>query len=231
VAAKQRAIGYLRVSTTEQVDGFGLDVQEQAVRSYCKLRRLRLVGMFSDEGLSGSNGLDTRVGLGNALAAVEAGEATAIVVYGLDRLARDLILQEVTIQRMHAIGAAVLSVSEADTDSDDPAKVMVRQMWGVFAQYERCLIRGRMSAGKAAKKAVGGYVGGRPAYGYKAVNGELVEDEDEAAILTMVTSLRRDGASYRMIVSALSEAGHTTRYGRAFTPATVRNIAQRAGVS
>ena len=34
--AKQRVIGYTRVSTTEQVDGFGLDVQEAAIRAYCK---------------------------------------------------------------------------------------------------------------------------------------------------------------------------------------------------
>ncbi len=161
MTARQRVVGYIRVSTAEQVDGFGLEVQEQAVRAYCRSNGLRLVAMFSDEGLSGSNGLDTRRGLCEALAHVETGQASAVVVYRLDRLAHDLILQEVTIQRLQAIGAAVLSVSEPDTDSDDPTKVLLRQMLGAFGQYERCVIRGRMASGKAAK-ARGGQIHRRP---------------------------------------------------------------------
>ena len=44
-----------------------------------------------------------------------------------------LILQETTIQSLKAIGAAVLSVSEPDTDSDDPTRVLMRQMMGAFS--------------------------------------------------------------------------------------------------
>ena len=55
-----KVVGYLRVSTVEQVSGFGLDVQEAAIREHCRLHRLRLVAVLRDEGQSGSNGLDTR---------------------------------------------------------------------------------------------------------------------------------------------------------------------------
>ena len=51
--ARQRVIGYTRVSTAEQVDGFGLDVQEAAIRAYCRAENLRLVAMVSDEGQCG----------------------------------------------------------------------------------------------------------------------------------------------------------------------------------
>ena len=76
--AKTKVIGYTRVSTAEQVDGFGLDVQEAAIRAYCKAENLRLVAMVSDEGQSGSNGLDDRRGLAEGLARIERGEATAL---------------------------------------------------------------------------------------------------------------------------------------------------------
>src|SRR5438309_11179607 len=88
---KVRAIGYRRVSTDEQVQGNGLEVQEQAIRWYCTDNDLNLIEVTSDEGISGSNGLDARVGLASALARLEAGEADCLVVYRLDRLARDFV--------------------------------------------------------------------------------------------------------------------------------------------
>ena len=230
---RPRAIGYIRVSTTEQVSGFGLDVQEKAIRDYCKANRLRVVAVYRDEGQSGSNGLEDRVGLAEALAALKAGEAQSLVVYRLDRLARDLILQETTVERLKDQGTPVVSASEPDLDTatDDPTKVLIRQIVGAVAQYERAVIRGRMMAGKAAKVAQGGYGGGRPAYGYKASGGSLVANDDEAAVVDTVTSMRSSGESYRAIALALSDSGITTRTGGAWNPNQVRRIARRAGVA
>ncbi|HVC26070.1 MAG TPA: recombinase family protein, partial [Acidimicrobiales bacterium] len=135
--AARKVLGYTRVSTAEQVDGFGLDVQRGAIERYCKDHGLRLVRVFSDEGQSGSNGLDTRVELAEALALVERGEVAGLVVYRLDRLARDLLLQETLMARMRQAGAEVLSVSEPDIDSDDATRVLVRQVLGSISQYER----------------------------------------------------------------------------------------------
>ena len=137
----------------EQVDGFGLDVQEAAIRAYCKAEHLRLVAMVSDEGQSGSNGLDHRRGLAEGLGRIERGEASALVVYRLDRLARDLLLQETVHARLEAGGAQVISVTEPAVEGDDATRILVRQLLGGIAQYERAVIRGRMMAGKAAKVA------------------------------------------------------------------------------
>ena len=154
--AARKVLGYTRVSTQEQVTGYGLEVQAKAIRDYAKVNGLRLVRILSDEGQSGTNGLDARVGLAEALAIVERGEVAGIVVARMDRLARDLLLQETLMARMRQAGAEVISVSEPDMDSDDPTRVLVRQVLGSISQYERALIRGRMMAGKAAKVAGGG---------------------------------------------------------------------------
>jgi len=228
--AKTKVIGYTRVSTAEQVDGFGLDVQDTKIRDYCRAEGLRLVAMVTDEGQSGSNGLDDRLGLAKGLAMIERGDASALVVYRLDRLARDLLLQETIHARLETGGASVLSVSEPAVDGDDATRILVRQLLGGIAQYERAVIRGRMMAGKAAKVAKGGYGGGRPAYGFKAAGGALVADPDEAAIVKTVTKGRKGGASYRAIASSLSDAGLTTRAGGPWNPNQVRRIAQRSGV-
>jgi DNA invertase Pin-like site-specific DNA recombinase len=225
--AKVKAIGYTRVSTQEQVHGFGLDVQRQAVRDYCKSHGLALVAMHTDEGLSGSNGLDTRQGLATALAAIERHEAGVLVVYRLDRLARDLVLQETTITRLRAAGASVLSVTEPDIDSEDGTRVLVRQILGAVGQYERALIRGRMMSGKAAKVAGGGYGGGRPAFGWRAEGGQLIRDAGEQQTVALAKALRAEGLSLRQIGARLEGAGHRPKVGQQWQPNQVRRVLQR----
>jgi DNA invertase Pin-like site-specific DNA recombinase len=176
---KPPALGYVRVSTTEQAsDGHGLQAQEHAIREYTRERGLRLVAVYRDGGASGT--LADRPALGEALAAVEGGNAETLIVARLDRLARDLVLQETVIGRLQAKGRQVVSVAEPDVGGDDPTRTLVRQVLGAIGQYERALIRARMMTGKAVKAANGGYVGGRPGYGQRAVDGELAENRDES---------------------------------------------------
>jgi DNA invertase Pin-like site-specific DNA recombinase len=225
--ARPKAVGYIRVSTTEQVSGFGLDVQEEAIRAYCKATGLHLIEVLRDEGQSGSNGLETRVGLAEALAKLKAGDAGALVVYRLDRLARDLILQETLVQRLREQGTPVTSASEPDldTDTDDPTKVLIRQIVGAVSQYERAVIRGRMMAGKAAKAAQGGYLGGRIPYGFRLEKGEIVSDDAEQIVVTLVGSLSAAGTSLREIAAHLDAKGFRPREGDRWHPNTIRRIA------
>ena len=216
-----RAIGYVRVSTDDQVQGYGLTVQRQAIKDYCKVNALRLGEIYSDAGISGSNGLDTREGLAKALTALEAHQAAVFVVPRLDRLARDLILQETILARLQAAGVDVVSVSEGHVVTDDPTRILIRQVLGAMAQYERALIRARITAGKAAK---GGYVGGRPRYGWRAIGGELVEDEHEQAVIARVRREKDAGLSLREIGAGLVADGILPRSGGTWNPNTVRRL-------
>src|SRR4051812_48241560 len=102
---RPRVVGYLRVSTDRQAEhGHGLDVQRAAITSWAKSKGVRVVGFLADEGISGSNGLDTRVALADALDLVRTGEVNGLVVYRLDRLARDLIIQETLLAEVKRLG-------------------------------------------------------------------------------------------------------------------------------
>lgn len=78
--------------------------------------------MCRDEGLSGSNGLDSQVALGEAFGLLKDGQADGLVVYRLDRLARDLIIQETLLLELRRLGAEVFTTSAAEQGylSDDP---------------------------------------------------------------------------------------------------------------
>lgn len=222
---RDKAIGYVRVSTQEQVaSGGGLGIQRKAIENYARENTLRLTAILSDEGESGTNGLDTRRGLASALALLEDGEAKTLVVYRLDRLARDLGLQEVTLSRLQKAGCQVRSVTEADIDTDDPTRVLVRQLLGAVAQYEGALIRGRMASGRAAKRARGGWVGGAVPYGYRADSAELVPDPFEQEGINLARSLRAAGQSLRQIGHALVENGFPPKRSSHWSPTAVRSL-------
>ena len=52
---KKTAVGYVRVSSDEQVDGLSLASQEQKIREWCQLKGYTLLTVFSDEGESAYN--------------------------------------------------------------------------------------------------------------------------------------------------------------------------------
>ena len=119
------------------------------------------------------------------------------------------------------------SASEPDLDMDtsDPTKVLIRQIVGAVSQYERTVIRGRMMAGKAAKKAAGGYLGGTVPYGFRLVDGQVEQDDDEQKVVALVGRRALAGASLRQIADELDRKGYRPRSGGTWHANTVRRIA------
>ena len=134
-----RIVGYVRVSTATQAeDGLGLDVQKAALRAWCKANGHRLTSILSDEGVSGAKELEDRPGLADALDMIRSGKAQGIVVPRLDRLARDLIVQETILAEVRRIGGEVFSTSPAEAsyltdDPDDPSRKLIRQVLGAVS--------------------------------------------------------------------------------------------------
>ena len=227
--AKPKALGYVRVSTEEQVTkGHGLDVQRRAIRDYCKANGVALVDILSDEGMSGSNGLDSREGLATLLARIERHEASTLVVYRFDRLARALLVQLTVTDRLEKVGARVVSTSEPDIDGPDELRELIRNILGSVAGYERAVIRGRMMAGKAAKVEGGGYGGGRPPFGWRAESRQLVPDEREQQVIALVRKLADEGMSTRQIAARLEDLGHRPKVGERWSSVQVLRILQRS---
>lgn len=229
-----KVVGYIRVSTGVQAEeGLGLEIQERAIRKWARGQGHRIVELQRDEGVSGSNGLDTRVGLVEAIAALRGGRAGGLVVYRLDRLARDLVLQEHLLAEVWRMGAEVFTTSAAETsylsdDPDDPSRKLIRQVLGAVAEYERSMISLRLRSGRKRKAEKGGYAHGRPPYGFRARGGELVPDAYEQEVIDRIAELKRGGiGSLRAIASALTAEGYRPRGGGAWHPQTLSGIISR----
>lgn len=224
---------YLRVSTDRQAeDGMGLEVQADACKKWARANGHRVVATFTDAGVSGSNGLDSRVGLADALRALRKNEISGVVVYRLDRLARDLVLQESLLAEVRRLGGQVFTTSAAEAgylvdDPDDPSRKLIRQILGAVNEYERSMISLRLRSGRRAKADRGGFAFGSPAFGYRAEGGELVPVEHEQSIVQLITDLRQQGLSLRSISERLAAEGHRPKRGARWHPQTVARIVKQ----
>lgn len=229
MSPRPRAVGYVRVSTDRQADaGFGLDVQTDAIRAWAADEGVTVRHWTRDEGRSGADEAIARPGLAEALGLVHVGRAELLVVARLDRLARRLVLQEQLRAEVIRAGGSLRSTVPVEDlhlreDPSDPTGRLVRHILGAIAEYERDVVRLRMEAGKAAKRAAGGYVGGAPPFGWQAIGGQLVPHAAEQETLRRMRRLQRAGHSYRSIAVELNRAGLGAKRGR-WHPLTVAQV-------
>lgn len=226
-----RVAGYVRVSTREQAEhGLGLDVQERSIRQWCKANGHRLVAVHADAGVSGSNGLEDRIGLPLALEAVRDGQADGVVVARMDRLARALTVQEATLAAVWRMGGKLLTVDGGEVlpdDPDDPMRTAMRQMVGVFAELERRMVVKRLRDGRRRKAELGGFAYGSPVFGTRSEGGVLIDDEREAAALARIRELHAGGASLRSMAATLTAEGHRPKRSDRWHPQSLARIVAR----
>lgn len=218
---------YLRVSTAGQLDGYGLEAQEKACRTWVRKYGHRIVAVCTDGAVSGKTSDEERPGLTEALGILAAGDADGIVAPTLDRLARELTVQEAALSVIWAYGRRAFTVDHGEhvpDDDDDPMRKFVRQVMGAAADLERGLIAKRLRNGRKTKAAQGGYAYGAPAYGQKAADKTLTVDDDETAVLGQMQQWKAEGASIRGIAAKLNDAGIPSKRGGEWHPTTVARL-------
>jgi len=228
---------YLRVSTDNQAtNGTGLDGQLAECRKWAKAHGHTVVSVCREEGVSGAKDLDARPALAEAFCTVRLAQARGIVVYRLDRLARDVILQETLLREIRNSGGELFSASESENgylgdDDADPSRKMIRQILGSVAEYERAMIRLRTYSARKRKADAGGYAHGRPGYGYKSAGGTLVADSGELRTVSRIRDLSAQGLSTRKIAAVLDAEGVPTKQGKPWQPKTISNILNRQALA
>lgn len=201
---------YVRVSDDSHEDNQSPDVQRDAILAYCAAQKLptpyvvyekasaakplftvRLPGQKPDAIPTAS----PRPLLSSLIAQLCEKKESTLVIWKLDRLSRVAAEQDMLFSffERHRITLGVAYASESYLteagSTQDPVRVLMRQVLGSFAQYERHLIQMRMKLGTQAKYARGGWIGGGKPYGYRIQNGDLVIDSAQGEVVRLVFSL------------------------------------------
>ena len=159
------AYGYARVSGRGQLDGDGFTRQEQAIQAYAKAHGIKLEHIYREEGVSGT--VEVRPALAEMLVSLEQnGHGIKLVlIEKLDRLARDLMVQEAIIHDFKKGGFSLVSVMEgADLLENDASRKLIRQVFGAIAEYDKTMTVAKLRAARDRKRAATGHCEGRPSF-------------------------------------------------------------------
>lgn len=227
MAAKNRtaAVAYLRTSSAANVgeDKDSAMRQRLAIQRYAAAAGLEIVAEFTDEAVSGADPVETRPGFAAMLARIEGNGVRLVVVEDASRFARSVLAQELGVLIMAERGVRVVTASGQDlTNTDDPAKVMMRQVAAAFAQYEKARLVAKLRGARdRASERRGRRVEGRK--GYADTSPELVKEAKRLARKSPATGKRRP---LREIAAELASLGFSTSRGLPFSAAQVKRLVE-----
>lgn len=215
------AIAYLRTSSAANVGGDSDQRQREAIQAYAKAAGVEVVAEFYDAAVSGADPIEERPGFAAMLERIEGNGVKLVLVEDASRFARSVIAQELGVLVMAERGVRVLTASGDDlTNTDDPAKVMMRQIAGAFAQYEKARLVAKLKGARDRKSVQAGKrIEGRK--GYDDTNPELVREAKRLARRNPKTGKTR---SLREIATELAGLGHVTTKGKVFSASQIQRI-------
>lgn len=196
---KKRALGYCRISTLMQVDNTSLKDQEDKIRMYAKIHDIVIDKIFIDKAISGKS--TDRPEYYKMMDYVKENDIDMIIVYKNDRIHRSLYNLLAMIYELQEYDVSLISVTEM-FDTSTPQGMLLLQMLGSFAEFERAVINERTRNGRIARLNENKWVGGTPALGYKVnKDGKFEIDEEGAKIVKDIFKLRSKGLSLAKIGS------------------------------
>lgn len=225
-----KLLGYVRVSTAGQSDNFSIEDQKNKIKSFCQTYDHDLIDIYEDT-KSGSS-LD-RKELTNLLSNLS--NYDGLIIYKLDRLSRSAKDTLEIVELLQKSNKTIVSVSENIDINTAQGKLFLTMIAG-FSEYERELIKERVTNGRKAKKEKGGYSGGQPKLGYSvkhetiSLNGKLVTNktlvvnEKEQEIIKLVKNHKRAGKSLYAICKFLNDNGYQTKQGKQFNIVQIKRI-------
>lgn len=174
---------YIRVSTQEQAnEGYSIDAQTDRLTSYCKSRDWKIYNTYIDGGFSGSN--TNRPALHQLMQDIQDKKLNCVLVYKLDRLSRSqkdtlYLIEDVFLKNK----IDFVSLNE-NFDTSSPFGRAMIGILSVFAQLEREQIKERSLMGRIERAKNGlWHGGGFDPFGYDYIDGKLVINEYQAAIV------------------------------------------------
>lgn len=223
----KQAIGYVRVSTDKQAsEGVSLEAQEARINAWCAAHGYELVQVFVDAGISGKR-MENRPELLKALASLKKG--MALVSYSLSRLARStkhlIEISELVSKKK----GDLVSLSEKIDTTTAMGEMMFTLMAGM-AQLERRMIAERTSTALQHKKATGQVYTNQTPYGFQAIEGRLVQVEQEAQVVAEIQVARAGGSTLQAIADNLNGRGIPTKTGKSWAPATIHLLLKRTAL-
>lgn len=218
-----KAVAYMRTSSAANVgaDKDSEQRQRAAISSYAHAAGFIIDpdDWFYDAAVKGADAITDRPGFAAMLRRLLSNGVKTILVESPDRFARDLIVQLTGHDHLKGLGISLIPTSAPDYFLEDtPTAVLVRQVLGAIAQFEKANLVAKLKAARARKRLKTGKCGGRKSLA------EL--RPDVVAFAGQVAA----GSSLRTISTVLAAAGHVTPSGKPYAASAIKSMLTAKGI-
>ena len=215
----RKAVAYLRTSSRTNVgtDKDSDKRQRAAIEAYAKAAGYEIVEEFYDAAVSGADPVSERLGFAQMLERLMSNGARTIIIESPDRFARDLMVQLAGHDMLKTRGMTLIAASAPmHFVEDTPTAVLVRQVLGAVAEFEKTTLVAKLAAARRRKRiATGEKVEGRKSH---------AELRPEVVALTKRLARKKPKGgklSLRAIAAELAAHGFLNERGKAFNPKSV----------
>jgi DNA invertase Pin-like site-specific DNA recombinase len=216
------AVAYLRTSSAANVgaDKDSDKRQRAAIEGFAKRAGYVLVDEFYDAAVSGADPVGERKGFKAMLERITGNGVRTILVESPDRFARDLAVQLAGHDFLKSMGVSLIPTTAPDFFTEDtPTAVLVRQVLGAIAQFDKASSVAKLRAARERKRAKTGKCEGRKSWA-----------EINPAMVLLAKSLRprstkgQHKRSLRDVAAELAKRGHLNERGKMFSPSSVQSM-------
>jgi len=217
------AVAYLRTSSAANV-GANKDSdkrQRAAIEAFARGAGFIMVDEFYDAAVSGADPIDKRPGFVEMLQRLATNGAKTIIVESPDRFARDLTVQLTGHDKLKGLGIEIIPATAPDYFIEDtPTAVLVRQVLGAIAQFEKASAVAKLAAARKRKRERFGKCEGRKSH-----------REKQPEVVSLARKLRRKRPkggqlSLRAVSRELAGRGYLNERGRPYAAKSVASMLQ-----
>lgn len=212
---------YLRYSSSAQNEQ-SIEGQDRVCTEYCQKNGHTIVYRYIDRATSASKDIEKRTEFLRMIKDAERHQFDAVIVYKLDRFARNRYDSATYKNKLKKAGVKLISATEEL--SDNPESIILESVLEGMAEFYSKELSQKVMRGmtESAKKC--NSVGGSLPLGYKIEGKKYVIDETTAPLVREIFQLYAGGKGITEIAREFNKRGYKTSKGRAFTTNSFHTI-------
>ena len=212
---------YLRFSSERQKEQ-SIEGQLRDCIAYCKRKNYRIVAVYVDRALTARKDVEKRVRFQQMISDSVHHLWDLVIVWKLDRFARNREDSAVFKMRLRKNGVRVESATEAI--SRNPEGIILESVLEGIAEYYSADLSQKITRGLRESALKGQCVGGHVPLGYKLENHKLVINPATAHIVQEAFQLYANGESMADICRLFNSKGYRTAKGSEFNRSSFKSM-------
>lgn len=204
---------YMRYSSDRQNEQ-SIEGQRRECEKFCEANGYTIVGEYVDRALTATKDVEKRVEFQRMIKDSDKKLWQAVIVYKLDRFARNRFDSATYKARLKKNGVRLISATENITDN--PEGIILESVLEGMAEFYSRELAQKITRGMHESALKCNSCGGHISLGYKIENKKLVIDERTAPIVRKAFAMYAAGQSVADICRVLNGAGYRTKTGAEF---------------